>query len=80
MAKPAPKGGAMRLAPDVWDVLTLACDRKGMTAGDRRVAAEAIIRSYADAWAGDQPTSKPTVTTDQPFNASGALDSLIDSI
>lgn len=76
-----PKGGAMRLAPDVWDVLTLACDRKGMTLSDRRVAAEAIIRSYAEAWAGDQPVTQPVpVNTDEPFNASDALDSLMSSI
>ena len=86
MTKPAPKGGAMRLAPDVWDVLALACDRKGMTSSDRRVAAEAILRSFALVWAGDSPVpqSQPAIASpaipSEPFDAAKALDSLIDSI
>lgn len=71
----------MRLAPDVWDVLALACNRKGMTLSDRRVAAEAIIRSYAETWSSGTPQSQPhPVTPDIPFNASDALDKLIESI
>ncbi|MEM1425223.1 MAG: hypothetical protein AAGF75_01530 [Cyanobacteria bacterium P01_H01_bin.130] len=83
MARPLkmPANKAMKLGDDVWDIAIAAAHAKGVSP---RSAVEGILRTCADYWVGGHcPQTQLAITspaTPEPFNASNALDDLIDSI
>ena len=76
-----PANRAMRHKPDVWELAIEIGQKKGLS--PQQVVA-AVFRSHALQWAGlDVPQPHPAITpaaTSEPFDASKAIDSLINSL
>lgn len=74
-----PTNKAMKLDPDCWEIAIRAAIAKGVSP---RAVVEGVLRTCTDVWVGGNcPQLQPvSPAPDEPFNASDALDSLIDSI